>query len=71
VLKMPVSTCKSSARASGTGLNYAVGLPKQTMTIAIVRASDTGPRHIIITGMVNPMDMWRFRSSVYQLVSTW
>lgn len=34
------------------------------MIMPIVRASETGPRQIMMTGMVKPMDMWRFRSSV-------
>jgi hypothetical protein len=35
------------------------------MIMPMLRASDTGPLQSITTGMVNPMDMWRFRSSVW------
>jgi hypothetical protein len=31
----------------------------------MLRASPTGPWHNMTMGIVNPMDMWRFSSSVY------
>lgn len=39
-------------------------LLKQITIMPTLRASDKGPWQSMTTGMVNPMDMWRFRSSV-------
>ncbi len=63
MLAMPVRTGGRSI-AEILGWWGGICLLKPTMIIPMVRASEKGPWQSMTTGMVNPIDMWQFRSSV-------